>query len=380
MPGAAAPPAPRVGMLCATQTSVDGILDYAVNLGEAMATLHGLDVDIVVRAGDGWSVRRLTPGGGRERRAGSVDEALAHVDAVILHYNPFSWGRRGFAPGLVPMLARLRRRTPPVVVGVLAHERYVDMRGLRWSLMGGWQRVQYLGVLRFADVAWASIEAWTESLRRQTRARVAQIPISSNLPDRRVARHSARERLGVDRSGLLVAAFGTDHPSRLTGHIEAAVDAIAASGRRVTLLNLGAGAPLIAPHAPAVTVVAPGRLDAPVVAEQLAAADLYLAPFVDGVSARRTTLMAALQHALPVVGTDGPLTDTAMREARQALLLTPSADRAAFVTAALGLAANPEERARQGLAARRLYEARFDWPVACRVALAGLTGRERPCG
>jgi glycosyltransferase involved in cell wall biosynthesis len=374
VPGVVAPPSPRVGMVCATRTSVDAILDYATNLGEAMATLHRLDVDIVVRARDGWSVRRLGPSRGAERRARSLDEALAHVDALILHYNPFSWGRRGFAPDLVPMLARLRRRRPRVVIGILAHERYVDMHGLRWTLMGGWQRVQFLAVLRFADVAWSSIEAWTESLRAQTRGRVAQIPISSNLPDRRGARLATRERLGIDGSRLVVAAFGTDHPSRLMGHIEGAVDAIAASGRPVTLLNLGAGAPPVTVRVADVTVLAPGRLDASAVAEHLAAADLYLAPFVDGVSARRTTLMAAMQHGLPIVGTDGPLTDTAMRDAREALVLTPSVDLTGFVAAVRALAAKPEQRARRGAAARRLYEARFDWPVACRVALSGLTG------
>jgi glycosyltransferase involved in cell wall biosynthesis len=363
-------------MLCASRTSVDGILDYARNLGEAMAALHALDVDLVVRTGDGWSIDRLGRGRGVARRTRDLDDALAGVDALILHYNPFSWGRRGFAPWLVPTLARLRRRRPDLVVGILAHERYVDMNGIRWALMGGWQRVQFLAVLRFADVAWSSIEAWTERLRSQTRAPVAQIPIASNLPDRRAARLAARERLGLDGDRHAIAAFGTDHPSRLMGHVEAAVGAVADGGTPVMLLNLGAGAPAVTVHVPGVTVVAPGRLPPSAVAEHLAAADLYLAPFVDGVSARRTTLMAALQHGLPVVGTDGPLTDTAMREARDALLLTPSRDRDAFAAAARALAADEEQLRRRGKAARRLYETHFDWPVACRVALSGLTGSE----
>jgi glycosyltransferase involved in cell wall biosynthesis len=362
-------------MVCATRTSVDGILDYAQGLGEALATLHGLDVDIVVRRSDGWSIRRLGPRYAPEHHARSPDEALDHVEALILHYNPFSWGRRGFAPDLVRLLARLRRRKPRLVVGILAHERYVDMHGFRWTLMGGWQRVQFLAILRFADVAWSSTESWTEILRGQTSARVAQIPICSNLPDRRAARTLSRQRLRVDGSTLVVAAFGTNHPSRLIGHVELAVAAMADAGARVTLLNLGADAPCVRVPVSGVPVVAPGRLDASSLAEHLAAADLYLAPFVDGVSARRTTLMAALQHALPVAGTYGHLTDTIMRNARDALLLTPSTNEAAFAAAVSNLASDPEQRARRGAAARRLYETRFDWPIACRVALSGLTGR-----
>jgi glycosyltransferase involved in cell wall biosynthesis len=375
MSGAVAPPSPRVAMVCATRTSVDGILDYATGLGEALATLHGLHIDIVLRRQSGWSVRRLGPGDAAEREASSVDKALEPVDAVIVHYNPFSWGQWGFAPELVRLLGRLRRRRRRIVVGILAHERYVDMRGLRWTLMGAWQRVQFLAVLRQADVAWSSTEAWTEVLRRQTPARVAQIPICSNLPDRRAARGFSRERLDVDQATLVVAAFGTGHPSQMTGHIELAVAAVARAGRPVTLLNLGAGAPQITALPSGIHVVAPGRLPVSSLAEHLAAADLYLAPFVDGVSARRTTLMAALQHALPVVGTHGHLTDTIMRDARDALLLTPSADGAAFAAAACDLASDPDRRVRRGAAARRFYEMRFDWPIACQAALSGLTGR-----
>jgi glycosyltransferase involved in cell wall biosynthesis len=361
-------------MVCATSSSVDGILDYAHGLGHALATLHGLDVDVVVRRSGRWSILRLGSAEAAQRQADSLDEALEHVDALILHYNPFSWGRRGFAPELACLLAQLRRRRRRLVIGMVAHERYVDMHGLRWTLMGGWQRIQFLAILRFADVAWSSTETWTEVLRRQTPARVAQMPICSNLPDRRAARTSARERLGADGSTLVVAAFGTNHPSRLIGHVERAAAAVAGLGRPVTLLNLGAAPPpLTVPHC-GVRLVVPGRLDATSLAEHLAAADLYLAPFVDGVSARRTTLMAALQHALPVVGTYGPSTDTIMRHARDALLLTSSFDGGAFATAARDLALDPQ-RCGRGAAARRLYETHFDWPVACRVALAGLNGQ-----
>jgi glycosyltransferase involved in cell wall biosynthesis len=252
------------------------------------------------------------------------------------------------------------------------------MLGVRWTLMGAWQRAQFLAILECADVAWSSTEAFTETLRRQTRARVAQMPICSNLPDRRAARDASRARLGVADGELVVATFGTGHPSQLAGHIKGALGAVADVAGRVTFLNLGAGAPPVGVAAPGVRIVAPGRLDVSSLAEHLAASDLYLAPFVDGVSARRTTLMAALQHGLAVVGTDGHLTDTILRDARDGLLLTPSRDSAAFAVAAGHLATDPGERARRGAKARRLYETCFDWPSACRAALSGLEGRSSP--
>jgi len=362
----------RLAMVCASCTDVDAILDYAYGLGAALAEQRRLAVDLVLKRRHGWSVRALSSGPSTERRTPSLAVALDRADAMLLHYNPFSWGRWGFAPGLAASLAQARRSRPDRVVGILFHERYVDMHGIRWTVMGAWQRVQFHAILRLADVAFASTEAWTRELRDQTSILVSQIPICSNLPDRRGAREHTRQRFGLDPSTFVVGVFGTTHPSRLTDHIERAVSAVADDGREVVLLNLGSHTPALSEHDHRIRVVRPGRLPAAAVADHLATADLYLAPFADGVSGRRTTLMAALQHGLAVVGTDGVHTDTLLREAADALLLTASSDASAFAAQARALAAAPLQRARQGVAARRLYEAHFDWPIACDVAMASL--------
>ncbi|MEA2372964.1 MAG: hypothetical protein QOH12_3358 [Solirubrobacteraceae bacterium] len=356
-------------MVCSTRSYNDGILDYAVGLGDALARLHGLSIELVVRRASGWKTRELGGGDSSERGASSLVSAVSDADAVLLHYNPFSWGRWGFAPRLAPSLAGLRLRRPELVLGVVFHERYVDLGGVRGTAMGAWQRVQFHAVLRTATAAFASTDAWTAALRHQTRVPAAKIPICSNLPDVRGRREFARTRLELDPSTFCVATFGIRHVTRLDGHVEHAVSAIASSGMPVALLNLGAHPPAFPEIERSVRVISPGRLDAPAVAECLTAADLYLAPFVDGVSSRRTTLMAALQHGIAVVGTDGTMTGPAMRSARDAFMLTPAADAVAFGEAALHLALDQRRRERQGAAGRRFYEQHHDWPVACDVAL-----------
>jgi glycosyltransferase involved in cell wall biosynthesis len=148
--------------------------------------------------------------------------------------------------------------------------------------------------------------------------------------------------------------------------------AIAARGVSFVLLNLGADPPCLTDIPSTVTVISPGRLEAGALAECLSAADVYLAPFADGVSSRRTTLMAALQHGLAVVGTDGPMTDQAMRAAHDALTLTPVSDAEAFAEATANLALDRPRRDSQAAAGRVLYEQAHDLPVACRVALENL--------
>jgi glycosyltransferase involved in cell wall biosynthesis len=95
-----------------------------------------------------------------------------------------------------------------------------------------------------------------------------------------------------------------------------------------------------------------------------------LLPFHDGVSTRRTTLMAALAHARPVLGLLGRNTDALLAGARDALALTPAGDRSAFSRAAIELTCDPRRMRSIGAAGRRLYETHFDWQHTVRQVVA----------
>ena len=76
-------------------------------------------------------------------RPRNIDHAeLGHADAVLVQYNPFSYGRWGFAPWLVALTwaLRLRRREPRIAL--MVHEPYVPMITWRSTVMGLWQRAQ----------------------------------------------------------------------------------------------------------------------------------------------------------------------------------------------------------------------------------------------
>src|SRR3954471_6566802 len=90
------------------------------------------------------------------------------------------------------------------------------------------------------DLVFASIEEWT---RTRIRGTAAQLPVASNLPDCRDRRETTRSNLAIDAETTVLAAFGTGHPSRQIDYLRDAANAVAADGRRVMLLNIGAGAP-----------------------------------------------------------------------------------------------------------------------------------------
>jgi len=280
---------------------------------------------------------------------------------ILLQYNPFSWGRAGFAPTLVRDVARLRRRTR-APLALMVHEAWIDVRDPRSALIGGWQRAQLRTLLALADAALTS----TQALARELGGGAVHVPIGATIEPLPVAPEAVRERLGLDGK-LAVALFGRANPARLLDHAETAIAALAqAHGpERVAVLNLGADAPpLRAPRG--VAVDSPGRLDAGELSLRLSASDLVLLPLTDGVSTRRTTLMAALAHGRPVLGLHGCNTDAELAAASDALTLTPAGDRDAFARAAVELARDPARLQALGTAGRRLYEARYDWPVVAR--------------
>jgi glycosyltransferase involved in cell wall biosynthesis len=237
---------------------------------------------------------------------------------------------------------------------------------------GQWQRVQLNAISALADSVYGSIEAITSQLAAlRPRRPVTHLPVGSNLPDRRERRAYARETLRLEAGELVIATFGTGHADRLPGHIAAGVNAVAAVAP-VTLLNLGANAPEIPQLDTRVRTVHPGAEPLQRVAERLASADLFMCAWRDGVSTKRGSLMAGLQHALPVLGTCGPNTDTLLRDSVDALQLVSVTDRPQFAMAASALAVDPPAREALGRAGRALYELRFSWDVIAARILSDL--------
>jgi len=277
---------------------------------------------------------------------------------VLLQYNAFRYGKWGFAPGLVRDALLLQRRRG-VRLSIMIHEAWVPMTDWRSTLMGIWQRAQLRTLVCLADRVMTS----TEALAREIGRGAVHTPIASNITPVPTSRAAARERLDLGDK-LTVALFGRAHPSRALDYAEAAITALADAhgAQRLAVLNLGADAPPL--HvSPEVEVRSPGCQTEDELSLGLAASDVMLLPFADGISTRRGTLMAALAHGVPVLGLNGHNTDAVLAQAADAIVLTPVGDRAAFVRAVVELTRDPARMRATGDAGRRLYESRFGWPV-----------------
>jgi glycosyltransferase involved in cell wall biosynthesis len=336
----------------------DGIRRYAQHCCGALRSYEGLPAQL-----DLWA----------------PDQELAHIDAgdiIVLQYNPFSYGRRGFAPWLVRRVRHVRRNLPGARIVLVVHEAYVPAHSLRWALMGTWQRGQLALLARTAHGIVISTESWRRRVSRLAGAPpIAAIPVGSNLPDATSARSQTRQANGWTEETLVVAALGGDEAARLTPFITAAIHRLGQTHRKVVFANLGA-APIRVPDLQGIAHHRPGALDDDSLARELGAADVFLAPYEDGVSLRRTTLAAALQHALAVIGTDGRNTEVELRDS-SALRLAPVREPTEFAEAAMQIARDVSVRQELGARGRQLFDRRLAWPVIAanyRAALEAVAG------
>jgi glycosyltransferase involved in cell wall biosynthesis len=336
--------------------ALDGIRRYAELCTDALRTHADLPAQLEL-----WSRTEppAAPGAG---------------DVVALQYNPFSFGRRGVAPWLVRRVAALRRQRGDLRIVLVLHEAYVPAKNPRWALMSAWQRSQLAALGRCCDAVIVSTEAWRARAERLIpRKAVFHVPVGSNLPDQRTERARVRRVRGWQEETVVIGTFGADPAARLGGLVVQATNHVSQLVPNTVLAQLGACRVVDEELSDAVRTYQPGVQQSDEVAAELSAVDVFLAPYEDGVSARRTTLMAAMQQALAIVGTVGRNTDSYLaRDAR--LRLVDASDAAAFASATATIATDQELRNQMSLGARDLFDERFSWPTIA-SQLAEIFGR-----
>lgn len=330
----------------------DGVRDFASHLAVALAPAGG--VASFTTAGDAAPAPGTTVLAGW--RALHAERAVPRV--AYVNYVPQAW-LRGDLPALLSRLRQARATGARVVF--IVHEYQVDPVP---SLKRTAARMLFRRMARaFAARADALVttHGFVADLARadglDRLCEIATIPAGSNLPE--------PEPSMADTSADRIVMFG--QPS---GMRPSMVDAAARLGERrgarlVWICRRGgeAKAWMEAHGLPQEAIDVAAGLDAAAVSRELAGASIGFAPILDGVSTRRTTVAALLQHGLPVAGSDGRATDPLLRDSG-AFALVPASDAAASDAAAAidALLSDSVRRARMAGRARALFDAHLSWP------------------
>jgi hypothetical protein len=282
---------------------------------------------------------------------------------LLVQYVPQAFGCKGANLPFCIWL-RSRRREP---VWIMFHEVLFDAgpddtarhRGL--ALANRWMASLAAGA---AERAFVSIPGWRALLEPlEPAVAITWLPVPSSIPVSTDPAATAAIRRQYACGHALVGHFGT-YGSAIAALLERTLVALSAmSDCHVVLIGENGDAArraLLSAHPQlAGRLFATGRVAAADVSHHVAACDLMVQPYPDGVSTRRTSAMVALAHGRPLVTTSGRLTEPFWASS-DAAVLAWSDDPEAAATAAATLLLDATRRAQVGQNAARLYDSRFD--------------------
>ena len=338
-----------------------GVGDYTALLAERLATA-GDEVSV-------WTPRGV-PSDERVRvqelpdrfglgsvRALRNDWAHARKDSVALvQYVPHGFGFKGMN---VPFAAWLG--SCPVRLWLMVHEPlypFVMGQPLKHDVLASATWLMLRLAARRAERIFVSTPAWESFVPRALRAiPIEWLPIPATIVPPTGAAPKATLRPSV-------AHFGT-YGGHLSGPLLEIFAPLLARRLDLELRLIGRGSEafrssLLSSHPDAADrVVATGDATPETVMAELASAWVVVFPFVEGATARRTSLMSALAVGAAIVTTEGWCSESIWRDSG-AVELVPIGRSDAAVEAVLALLESEDRRTALRDRARRLYTERFD--------------------
>ena len=353
-----------------------GVSDYCAHIAAGLAA-RGRGVHVWCPGDDdrrtepsGVEVHRVTrlfSPAGLARLAQALDRWPA-PRSVLLEYTPNAVGLRGMNVVLcLWLLARSRRDD----IRVMFHEPYFyfGWRRPHRNILAVVQRFMAVLLLWASRRVYLSSATWERYLSPYMwfgGRQLMWLPIPATVPrcEDAAAIERCRLELAAGAPGArVVGHFGTygDHVRPM---LEACFAGLAARVPELRVACLGRNSETfvagLEARIPVLRgrVVGAGGLDPAEVAARLRACDLVVQPYADGVTGRRTSLMASLVNGCPTVTSAGPLTEE-LWAAEGGVAMAPVGDTAALVDLVVDLLADDARRAALGRAGRRLYDARF---------------------
>lgn len=380
-PEPAFPAVAKLGLLCGGfPPRIDGIGDYTWHLSRELARqkcpvqvltseppAHANDV--LTRSFDatasaighaGITVTRCFDPDRPATLRPLADYVSPDLDWLVVQYNPFGFGPRGYNPWLIQALTAIRRHTR-IRIAVMFHETYVPAWPWKFTVMRLWQWPQFVALTRLAHAIFVSSERWIGQIHACTpRAVCIHLPVGSNLPRCPHSSAEARQRLGIGPETKVLGAFGSGHVSKLSRLVSVAAEAVGSRYPDTILLSVGKGGQALRAECAG---VANFRDEGPLPPEEAAlrirAMDVMLAPFADGLATRRGSAIAALQHGVSVCSTVTRWTDRLLVDPPWAGIRLCAPDQPdVYARNALDLVAQPpsDEEIRQR------HDAVFGWP------------------
>jgi glycosyltransferase involved in cell wall biosynthesis len=347
-----------------------GVGDYTLLMAAELAA-RGEEVHVWTRGNeadideDGFTVHHCFGDFGITGilRAGRRLRRFRAPRRLFLQWVPHGFGKRGLNV-LFSIWIWWRARGHGDQLEVMFHEVRLAREGsLRQQVASRIQQLMVALIARSARKLWVSTSAW-EPLLAHYHKPTEWLPVPANIPAVATPQQvAAVHDKYAPHGGALIGHFGTGEAGAMN-LLGQTIAGIMDDEKRAALLLIGGASK----HAEVFRSVLPqfrervfatGVLPLGEVAAHLRACDLLLQPFVDGLSTRRTSAIAALACASAVVSTHGRATEPLWMESG-AVALAPANRPEQVAQLALRLLQQPEELYRLRKAGGQLYRHRFD--------------------
>lgn len=317
---------------------------------------------------EGITIRRL-PGHFGPRALAQLSRVLGRGpgDRILVQYVPHAFGFKAMnLPFCLWLFAHCRKFGGATVMfhevqlGILAGD------PARYRLIDAATKVMAMLATRSAARIFIATPIWEPLLRRYVpnQRPIVWMPVPSTVAvvDDHARVAAARRRWSAD--DYIIGHFGSYSPA-IAAMLRATVPIILAADPDVTMLLIGTNGDAfretLVKENPALAnrIVATGRLPADELSLAISACEILVQPYPDGVTSRRTSMMAVLEHARAIVTTKGLFTES-LWEQSGAVLLVETGDSSAFAAVVGKLLEDPVRRRRYASAAETLYANRFD--------------------
>jgi hypothetical protein len=303
---------------------------------------------------------------------------------LLVQYVPHAFGCKGMN---VPFCWWLSRRREPV--WIMFHEVAFPIarhQPLTYNFLGLVTRLMVNLVARKADRIFVTIPSWEALLPNSpsVRRRVTWLPVPSNIPTvaSPLAVKAVRGQI-ASANETVIGHFGSYGPA-VTGLLMEILPPLLQKDpqRRVLLVGREGDRFAVALRQanPAFQkqITATGTLMLEQIAAHLAACDCLVQPFIDGVSSRRTSVMAGLALGVPIVTNAGLLTDPVWKNC-QAVMLTSSPSSGYFADAVENLLGQAERLSELRRQAVTFYQRNFALPRIIQTLRDGTVQRRLAC-
>ena len=303
-----------------------------------------------------------------QRQTADLLDRMPKPRTLLVQWVPHGYGRRGINDYFTRWLASRARQGDRLYL--MVHEPYLEPTQTVWKLrfVSWMQRRMIRRLLWSAARAFISIPAWENYLRDYSPAGVTfeWLPIPATISADSDARavESIRSRFGKDT--LLIGHLGT-YSSEIRRLLQPALLKTLREVPNSSALLLGNNGDVFARelHSTAPTVAnrihGAGLLSDAELASHIAACDVALQPYPDGLSSRRTSLMNLISRGVPVVSNLGHLTEPVWTDSN-AIALSSTGEATQLAALCKQLLQDNDQRCEFAKKARHIYRTRFDWP------------------